>query len=220
MWSSMPRCAVVVGCVSLLTVAACSAETTRSADDSPAASLTQSAAPITTTEDDATTQDDAARQNDAARQDDAARTTSRTEPTATLPTGSPGDQQQAAEQAAMTYLQRLDDLRRGHTDVDAVRGLTTSFGGERSLLEETYADSPYEVVGETTHELLSSEQVDDDEFAVLVCTDVSEVDVLDESGESVVRPDRMPRLEETVTVVWHGDGWLVHETSTLGDHAC
>ncbi|GAA1135582.1 hypothetical protein [Ornithinicoccus hortensis] len=67
---------------------------------------------------------------------------------------------------------------------------------------------------------MSSEQVDNEEFAVLICTDVSEVDVLDESGKSVVRPDRMPRLEETVTVVWHRGGWLVHETSTLGDHAC
>lgn len=202
MWSSMPRCAVVVGCFGLLTVAACSAETTGSADDTPVASVTRSEAPIATT------------------QEDAARTTSRTEPTASLPAESPGDQQHAAEQAAMTYLQRLDDFRRGHTDLEAVRELTTSFGGERLLLEESYADSPYEIVGETTHELLSSEQVDDDEFAVLICTDVSEVDVLDESGESVVRPDRMPRLEVTVTVVRHRDGWLVHETSTLGDHAC
>ena len=108
---------------------------------------------------------------------------------------------------------------------EAVYGWTTgdANAGERRSLSTMHADG-WTVTGETVvHSVeLGAAETEPDAVQIAVCSDVSGVDVIDESGTSVVTADRPPMQASTVTLTGASQSptGLLISAIEGGDHEC
>lgn len=151
-------------------------------------------------------------------------TTPTTEPpddTTEDPTLSPEEQDEADATAALEdYLAVLDALRRGEGEIEDLNDVAVGTARDQWLTEMTaYRERGWTAVGGPTRDILSV-AVENDEAVAEVCTDVSDVDVVNEEGESVVAPGRpgvtvneyvLERNEETE------QGWIVSDDTNQGE---
>ncbi|WP_210509169.1 hypothetical protein [Naasia sp. SYSU D00057] len=119
----------------------------------------------------------------------------------------------AAEAAYLAYQRVADEVGwDGGLEAERYETVATGTALEEGLRSgQQYRENKARAVGETvvTQVTLQSVDLSDPTGAVTVyaCVDVSGVDVVDESGQSLVKPDRPPRvLFEVVTR--QSDGWL------------
>lgn len=172
--------------------------------------------------------------NDPAASPSASQSTSSSPTTATSSMTPPSESEIASESVSALvrhYFTTVDSVRqdpkRPETELDAVAS-STELTAQKNLLRSQREDGLHQV-GETKLVQVNVESVSLDDPAtalVDVCWDVSEVDVLDEDGKSVVTPDRKvvgwTRLTVTNTT-WTTtpiDGWRVSGGSDLEKAPC
>lgn len=107
----------------------------------------------------------------------------------------------AATEAYLKYAAVLDDiLSDGGAESERLEKVATghALAADRADIAE-YASHKYAMVGRTQVDSVSLQSVaahgtdDSVQVNLYVCEDVSDVDLVDGSGESIVRPDRVPR---------------------------
>ena len=131
-------------------------------------------------------------------------------PTATALTPAEQDQQSAGE-AVARYWKVIDELA---SDSTKSLNLVATVARDQAGLQARTTLSSYQAKGWTlrgqtsvTEQVATSENGTD--FAVTACIDVSNVDVVDGTGQSVVRPERPARQRYRYSVVKAPEGFFV-----------
>ncbi|MBW9108808.1 hypothetical protein [Microbacterium ureisolvens] len=153
-------------------------------------------------------------------------TTPEPEPTPTSAFSSEDEAFAAAEETYRAYVDALNQVDLSDPETfEAVYSWTTAdaSAGERRSLSTMHADG-WTVTGQTVVQSVELESIETEPGAVriAVCSDVSAVDVIDESGSSVVAADRPPIQSSSVTLTsaTHSPTGLLISAIEGGGHEC
>lgn len=136
-------------------------------------------------------------------------------PSTTTRTPSPGEQDEAEAIATLkSFNAALDAASRGEESIEVIYPWAVRTAREQWATQYlVYREQGWTITGDTTVEVIDID-VEGDQASIVACADVSQVEVVDENGESVLADDRLPQtlndylLERSESAEF---GWLVVE---------
>lgn len=136
-------------------------------------------------------------------------------PSTTTRTPSPAEQDEAEAIATLkSFNAALDAASRGEESIEVIYPWAVGTAREQWATQYlVYREQGWTITGDTTVEVTDID-VEGDQASIVACADVSQVEVVDENGESVLADDRLPQtlndyvLERSQSAEF---GWLVVE---------